>query len=618
MEILEEYIVKAESAFYQRKWKQTIKLWANIIENYPETSFLIGDAKLQISVAKRIIGIKKYKKEILNYRKKIDKKNSTTTKYPKIAIYTVITNDYDSLKLPEVIDSRFEYFVFTDKPISGAGVWQVKPILSYFVDPARTSRFIKLHPHQLLKNFDIAIYIDSNLMLLGNISNLLEKFIKSKMPIGGIKHPYRKSLYEELDACILLDKDNKEIMREQISRYKKEGFQDENLVEANFLMFDLKNSQTQLFLNYWWQEIENGSRRDQLSFNYALKKSGLKFCSLMDEGYTTRNSPLIAWVHHDFGKGPAQKLIDEMNLPIEDPFSNESYTSIKENNLQRNKVSIDVIVYIDKNTKKYRECLNSITASRNNSKYKLLILDNSSSSDINKYLTKLRENKSWIEILHFNKSKRIPYIDILNNGLKNTVSEFVILVDANMLVSDSWAEKLADALLSTHGAGLVSPMTNNSNYISYDKSNKDTLIANSKALDAKYQNSTLIDILPQVAVVNRSCLGISRKVINDIGYFDSKNFTDKFCFLIDYCFRAADKGFISLIATHTYVAQLEFVKEVTQKSINQSLVKLKKKYPAFRIDRSYQAITSHPLINQLRRYVENKIDIDPSFDQVKK
>lgn len=603
MEMLEEHISKAESAFYKKKWKQAIKLWTKIIESYPETSFLIGDAKLQISIAQRILHIRKCKKEILNYKKERNKRKSVLAKYPKIAMYTVITDNYDSLKLPEKINTEFEYIVFSDKPISGGGVWQVKPILSHFEDPVRTSRFIKLHPHHLLKDFDIAIYIDSNLMILGDISSLIERFLESEMPIGAIRHPYRKSIYEEIEACVSLKKDNQDIMRKQINRYRNEKFKDENLVEANFLFFDLKNKKTEQFLNYWWEELENGSRRDQLSFNYALNKSGANFCSLMDEAYTTRNSPLLAWVHHDYGKGPAQTLINKLKFPTEDPFSNESYASIKEINLKSMGASIDIVLHVDDHTKRYRECLESINNSRIYSKYNLLILDNSSIIDVKNFLKGFKVNKSWVDISCATQLKKNQYIDFLNYGLKKTKSDFVVILSADMLVNDGWAEKLVDSLLSDNGAGLASPVTNYST-------------SNLKKLDAKYEAISQIGIHPQVNVVDGNCFVISRKVINEIGYFDYINFTDRFCYLIDYCFRASNKGFLSLTATHTCVAQLGNIVKDTKKSIDQSYFKLMEIYSSSRVDRLLNT-NEHPLLTQLRRYAESSIEIDPSLTRVK-
>lgn len=601
--------LKAEDSFYKKKWSDVIDIWNNIIENYPEDSFLIGDARLAISISKRLLDLNKYKSEISDYRQKIGQNLSSLNNHPKIAIYTVINDRYDSLKLPEKIDPKFEYIVFSDRPISGGGIWQVRPILCHFDDPVRTSRFIKLHPHQLLKEFDIAIYMDSNLMLLGDISALLEKFLKSKMPIGGIKHPFRKSVYEEIDACILLNKDHQEVMQDQIDRYRKEKFHDEFLLESNFHIFDLKNKTTHVFLNNWWKELEDGSRRDQLSFNYALMKTGANFCSLLDEGYTTRNSPLIAWVKHDSGMGPAQKLIDELNFSIEDPLSNCSYSSIKENNLKEiSHLSIEVIVCIDKNSKSYRACLESINHSRNKSNHHLMVIDNSSNSNVGKFLTDFSLEKSWVENISV-KSSQKNHIDFINYAFKKTKSDFVIFLDADTIVSNGWVEKMADSVLSTHGAGITSPLVKGSYSVDIENSAPNHL---NSELDTTYENLTPVAILPQVGMVSQHCFGVLRKVIDDIGYFDSVNFDDKLCYLIDYCFRASDSGFLSVIATHTCITKLNNGVKYDQKSAARSTLNLQKIYSSLRINRAMQGLNQHPVICHLKNYVKMKMELKQS------
>ena len=604
---IKKIILKAEKSFYKKKWSDAIFLWNSVIENYPADSFLIGDARLAISISKRLLSLKKYKREVDDYKNKIGQNISQAYAHPRIVIYTVINDRYDSLKLPEKIAPQFEYIVFSDRPISGGGIWQVRPILCHYEDPARATRFVKLHPHQLLSEFDIAIYMDSNLMLLGDISDLLEKFIKSKTPIGGIKHPYRTSVYEEIEACILLNKDDQGVMQKQIDRYRSEQFQDEFLLESNFHIFDLKNSRTHIFLNNWWNELENGSRRDQLSFNYALKKTGVNFCSLLDDGYTTRNTPLVAWVRHDSGMGPGQTLIDELNFPIEDPFINSSYSMIKENHLIKfSQLSIEVIVCINKNSKSYRRCLESINNSRNNATYQLLVIDNSCNSSTGKFLKDFSIEKSWVEIIG-GEPLEINYIELINDAFKKTKSEFVIFLDANSIVSNEWVEKMVDSVESTQGVGITSPIVKIVDFPVEKNSMPNEL---NLEMNATYENLTPAGILPLVGIVNQYCFGVSRKVIDEIGYFDTIHFDDMLSCLIDYCFRAGDKGFLSVIATHTCISHLNHSNKRSKRLLTASDLNLAKIYSSLRINRAMEGLNRHPLINQLKNYVEMKIGVE--------
>jgi hypothetical protein len=91
-------------------------------------------------------------------------------------------------------------------------------------------------------------------------------------------HPHRNCVYDELKTCIDMDKDDRNIMERQIERYKREGLQEKiGLLETNILIRKHNHEEVKA-LNYaWWTEIENGSRRDQLSIIYALWKSKLPY-----------------------------------------------------------------------------------------------------------------------------------------------------------------------------------------------------------------------------------------------------------------------------------------------------------------------------------------------------
>ena len=63
------------------------------------------------------------------------------------------------------------------------------------------------------------------------------------------------------------------------------------------------------------------------------------------------------------------------------------------------------------------------------------------------------------------------------------------------------------------------------------------------------------NIYPEVPLVHGFCFGIKKKVIDKIGYFDSKNLIGIMAEENDYCLRAGLEGFRFLIATNTFVSQ---------------------------------------------------------------
>ena len=81
-------------------------------------------------------------------------------------------------------------------------------------------------------------------------------------------------IYQEKKACLSLKKDVPEIMEQQMERYRLEGYPKNNgLIDSGILVRELHNEKVRKVMETWWKEILNGSRRDQLSFNYACWKN---------------------------------------------------------------------------------------------------------------------------------------------------------------------------------------------------------------------------------------------------------------------------------------------------------------------------------------------------------
>jgi hypothetical protein len=86
------------------------------------------------------------------------------------------------------------------------------------------------------------------------------------------KHPRRVCAYKEATVCINQRIDSPERIKSQIDRYKSEGFpQDYGLVMGGIIS-RVHNKKAKRINYAWWNEIVNGSRRDQLSINYVLWK----------------------------------------------------------------------------------------------------------------------------------------------------------------------------------------------------------------------------------------------------------------------------------------------------------------------------------------------------------
>ena len=86
--------------------------------------------------------------------------------------------------------------------------------------------------------------------------------------------PIRKCIYDEERVVLAMKKDVKENTNPQINRYKKEGFpKNYGLLQSNILIRRHNSPDCIKLMEDWFEELKNGSHRDQLSFNYILWKN---------------------------------------------------------------------------------------------------------------------------------------------------------------------------------------------------------------------------------------------------------------------------------------------------------------------------------------------------------
>lgn len=197
----------------------------------------------------------------------------------KYVIYSVITGGFDEVKQPLVVDSRFDYILYSDVELeSKDGVWQIKPIPYKDTDKRRQSRFPKAHPEVCLSEYVASLYIDGTLQI--SSSWVYERCIElcdQGVEWAGIMHQWRNSIYEETDWMIKAGwvHDYDTILWHSFlwkERYVAQGF----LYENN-IIFRCHTDNVKEVNDIWWWSIENYVKRDQFSLMYALwKVPGIK------------------------------------------------------------------------------------------------------------------------------------------------------------------------------------------------------------------------------------------------------------------------------------------------------------------------------------------------------
>lgn len=203
-----------------------------------------------------------------------------TNKTNKVAIYTAQTNTYDQIYLPKVKPSNLDYYLFTDNTGDiETEIWNVKKINFQYRDPRRLAKLFKIFPHHLFPNYDYSIWVDASIEIINDFNDLINNYLnKNENFISFFEHSKRSCIYEEKKYLVSYGYDNKTVLEKQVNRYKEMGYPSQNGLIAGGVIIRKHNQQDCKKMMYnWWEEIDQYSSRDQLSFNFICWKNNLKY-----------------------------------------------------------------------------------------------------------------------------------------------------------------------------------------------------------------------------------------------------------------------------------------------------------------------------------------------------
>lgn len=218
----------------------------------------------------------------------------------RLVVYSAIFGSIpDRLRPPAGFrpDPSVAFICFSDRAQNPAeiGPWQLRPPLWSDADPRRTARFHKILSHVAFADADYTLWLDGNIRLMIDPWTLMRRHLTNGLDIAVFKHRHRSCVYEELEACVRLDKDGVPVMREQVERYRALGYPPQNGLAETGVLARRHSAEVRELNQAWWREIEGGSVRDQLSFNYVMWSRGLRYGQL--KGKPDR-SPYVRYSRH--------------------------------------------------------------------------------------------------------------------------------------------------------------------------------------------------------------------------------------------------------------------------------------------------------------------------------
>ncbi len=218
----------------------------------------------------------------------------------RVAVYTVITGDYDELLEPYLRPDNCDFFAFTDRKFddsSSTWTWmEIPDTLRGFSDPEK-NRYLKMHPHELFDQYKYSVYVDGNVQIFTDMTEYINKLGPSG--IGIHLHPSRNCVYEEMKEVENRGMETQKNIERHLSYMKETGMPENyGLLECTVIAREHHNSTCIKIMEEWWREYSEYSNRDQISLPHVLFRNGIKVQEVGVLGNNVRENPSFRIFEH--------------------------------------------------------------------------------------------------------------------------------------------------------------------------------------------------------------------------------------------------------------------------------------------------------------------------------
>lgn len=526
----------------------------------------------------------------------------------KIVVFTALSGGYEDLPRHAHLDPSFDYVAFCDRPIDSQGFWEVRPMDFWHPDSVRMARRIKTNPHIYLKEYEIAIWIDANVIIEQPLLPYINKFLESKCEVASIHHPIRNCVYHEAKAIIEAKKDVSGRADRQMKFYREQGYPEYNgLTETNLMMSKLDSPNISRLMNRWWSEIVKFSHRDQLSFNYSLWVEGMSWHRLMPDKVSLRDNFDFAYLGH--GRNSGYIIRGERQPNVVNPLSYES-KGFRAVDFSMD-TNLDIVICVHNALDEVKRCLDSVLKSRRK-RDRIIIVDDGSANDTASFLENFASKNKRVLLLR-NSEADEGYCKAANRGMEAVESEFFLLLNSDTILTKRALDHMKSTILRDKNIGIVGPMSNaastqsipnianTENQTAVNNLPNGVTVDGMNALCEKWSHNTL---MPSVPLVHGFCQLIRKSLFDRIGGFDEVAFPQGYGEENDFCLRAADAGFDLKICTKAFVYHEKSASYSDDERRNELMKRgsqnLKKKHNEDRLYQAIKAMEGHYLLEEMR------------------
>lgn len=200
----------------------------------------------------------------------------------RLVVYTVLLGSKEALGSPlsDLLDESdsdidIDFICFTDNKDLQSDTWSFIYIEDKNLPPEKLSRRPKTLPHLYLAEWSYSLYID-NIVTFKRLPNSSDLSTTHPYLFKAYRHAYRNNLQQEADVIAMLGYDDIDTIHKQL-KYYAELMPLESISPFHTCTVIFRNhnhSMVQQHGQLWWEQFLCYSKRDQMSFDFAIKRSG--------------------------------------------------------------------------------------------------------------------------------------------------------------------------------------------------------------------------------------------------------------------------------------------------------------------------------------------------------
>lgn len=231
----------------------------------------------------------------------------------KFVIYTAISNNFDDLIQHSFICKDADYVCYTDKPVENPGIWEIRSLETRNLDRVRSAKYYKLFAHELFPEYAYSFWIDANIDVITlQLEKRVDELINSGNLISANIHFERHCAYDEAQVCLFAKLDDPTVILDEVHYLESQKFpRGYGLFEMNMIFRQHHQEKNKRLMQDWWEMILKFSKRDQISFTYALHQQQVTCEKLFplnsrlgqDFAYKSHNKKMHSVLYLDTGAG---------------------------------------------------------------------------------------------------------------------------------------------------------------------------------------------------------------------------------------------------------------------------------------------------------------------------